>query len=95
LGHSPFDFGGYNDRVVLDWGFLDIDGPLTDPSSHAVDNSHVLPSRLFSDGLQFQSIFFTDADNYPVAFDTGATQFHFLGKPGAFDHQVAWTYSFH
>jgi hypothetical protein len=73
LGHSPFDFDGYNDQVVLDWGFLDIDGPLTDTSSHAVDSSRVLPSRLFSDGLRFQSIFFTDADAYPVVFDTGAT----------------------
>jgi hypothetical protein len=73
LGHSPFNFGGYNNQVVLDWGFLDIDGPLTDTFSHAVDCSRMLPSHLVSDGLQFQSIFFTDADNYPVVFDTGAT----------------------
>jgi hypothetical protein len=75
LGHSPFNFGGYNDRVMLDWGFLDMDGPLTDASSHAVVDSScvVVPSCLLSDGLRFQSIFFTDANDYPVVFDTGAT----------------------
>jgi hypothetical protein len=75
MGHTPFDFVGCSARVVLEWGFLDVDGPLTDltPDALALDSASVIPSRLYSDGLRFQSVFFTDDADYPVVFDTGAT----------------------
>ena len=73
-GSSTFGFMGCRETNVLDWGFLDVAGPLTDTPTEDIDlGDRVLPSRILQDGLRFQSVFFTNDDKLPVVFDTGAT----------------------
>lgn len=74
-GMIPFSFPGGSTRRVLDWGFLDTDVPLIEKDTQDLSSSsdRVIPSRVFKDGLRFQSVFFTNEDDLPVVFDTGAT----------------------
>jgi hypothetical protein len=60
---------------VLDWGFLDVDGPLTDnhKNNFNLSEGRITPSSAFKDGIRFQSVFFLNDDDLPVVFDTGAS----------------------
>ena len=74
-GISSFDFMGSQATNVLDWGILHIDGPLTDNDKSDLNlyGRRVVPSRVFSDGMRFQSVYFSNDDDLPVVFDTGAS----------------------
>ena len=58
---------------VLDWGFLNMDVPLTASDANEYHTDWISPSHLFKDGMRFQSIYFASDDSVPVVFDTGAT----------------------
>jgi hypothetical protein len=74
-GDTAFEFMGGLAQEVLDWGFLpDVAGPLTDMAQDKFELSsgRIIPSRDFKDGLQFQSMFYSNDDDLPVVFDMGA-----------------------
>jgi hypothetical protein len=72
---NTLTFTGGITPAVLDWGFLDTDVPLTERDSHdyTTSSDRIIPSKVLHDGLRFQSVFFTNDDDLPVVFDTGAT----------------------
>jgi hypothetical protein len=73
-GAHAFGFTGGTTREVLDWGFLDIDVPLSDGRDNdELSRGHIIPSKVFRQGMRFQSVFFSNEDDLPVVFDTGAT----------------------
>jgi hypothetical protein len=72
-GITAFDFQSGPDHAIHSWGFLDIHLPLTDETQKEITTNRVVPSRIFSDGVRFQTDYHTYDDNLPMVFDTGAT----------------------
>ena len=66
-------FNASMQMVLLDWGFLDMDVPLTAPDDSNFHTNWISPSHIFKDGMCFQSVYFSLDDSVPAVFDTGAT----------------------
>ena len=71
--------------MVLDWGFLNMDVPLT-ASDEEYHTDQISPSGLYKDSMLFQSVYFAPDDSVPVAFDTRAM---ILVSPQAGDF-ISW-----